>query len=56
MDRRPGFRAFIVFAALSGLLGFAVGIAGSWMLGVAVGIVTLSIGLAIILWGPERNH
>jgi arylsulfatase A-like enzyme len=56
MDRRPGFRAFIVFAALSGLLGFAVGIAGSWMLGVAVGIVTLSIGLAIILWGPERNR
>ena len=54
MDRRPGFRAFIVFAALSGLLGLAVGVAGSWLLGVAVGIVTLSIGLAIAVIGPGR--
>ncbi|HEX7247305.1 MAG TPA: alkaline phosphatase family protein, partial [Actinomycetota bacterium] len=55
MDRRPGFRASIVFAFLSGLLGLAVGIAGSWLLGVAVGVVTLSIGLAIAQWGPGRT-
>jgi hypothetical protein len=56
MDRRPGFRAFLVSAVLSGLLGFAVGVAGSWILGVAVGIVTLSMGLTIALLGPGNTR
>lgn len=54
MDRRSDFRVFIAFAALSGLVGLAVGIAGSWVLGVGVGLVTLGLGLAIVVWGPGR--
>lgn len=54
MDRRSDLRVFIAFAALSGLVGFVVGIAGSWVLGVGVGLVTLGLGLAIVVWGPGR--
>ncbi|MGH2539522.1 MAG: alkaline phosphatase family protein, partial [Actinomycetota bacterium] len=50
MDRRADTRALIVFAALAGLAGLAVGLAGSWVLGVAVGLVTLGLGVAITLW------
>ncbi len=55
MDRRSDFRVLTVFAALSGFVGLAVGIAGSWVLGVAAGLLTLAIGLAIAWWGPGRE-
>jgi Type I phosphodiesterase / nucleotide pyrophosphatase len=55
MDRRPDARALIVFAALAGLVGLAVGLAGSWVLGVAVALVTIGLGLGIALWGPGRS-
>ncbi len=54
MDRRPDSRALIVFAALAGLAGLVVGLAGSWVLGVAVGLVTVGLGVAITLRGPGR--
>ncbi|MGZ8631706.1 MAG: alkaline phosphatase family protein [Actinomycetota bacterium] len=54
MERRPETRALIVFAALAGLVGLAIGMAGSWVLGVAVGLITLALGLAIAVWGPGR--
>jgi Type I phosphodiesterase / nucleotide pyrophosphatase len=54
MERRPDIRALIVFAALAGLLGLVVGIAGSWVLGVSIGLITLALGLAISVWGPGR--
>lgn len=52
MERRRQSRALIVFAALGGFAGLAVGIAGSWVLGVAVGLLTLGLGLALAWWGP----
>ena len=55
MERRPDIRALIVFAALAGLLGLVVGIAGSWVLGVSIGLITLALGLAISVWGPGRS-
>ena len=55
MERRPDIRALIVFAALAGLLGLIVGIAGSWVLGVSIGLITLALGLAISVWGPGRS-
>lgn len=55
MERRPDIRALTVFAALAGLLGLVVGIAGSWVLGLSIGLITLALGLAISLWGPGRG-
>jgi hypothetical protein len=53
MERHPDPRALGVFAALAGLAGLVVGLAGSWVLGVLVGILTLALGLAIARWGPR---
>jgi hypothetical protein len=55
MDRRPDSRALIVFAALAGLVGLVIGVAGSWVLGVTAGLVTLALGLGIAVWGPRRS-
>jgi hypothetical protein len=55
MDRRHDSRALTVFAALAGVVGLVVGVAGSWVLGVAAGLLTLGVGIGIAVWGPGRT-
>jgi len=54
MHRRSDFRALTVFAALAGLVGLLIGMAGSLVLGLVAGLVVLTLGLALAVWGPGR--
>ncbi len=54
MGSKSSRRVLILSAALAGVAGFAVGIAGSLVLGIATGLVVLAIGLGLAAWaGPK---